>query len=315
MGLKINKIIPVLFSLIIFCFSIFLFEFFTGGDQKFYRHYYSEVAQMGFVDGFLFYKNALSTSEPGYFILTYFSSKFLDKDILLSLINAVFVFYIFLFLNSKKVSYAIQILLLFNFYLVVLLFSAERLKISLFILLISFSYSGIPSVALKLLSFFTHVQTLILIVQPFIVNFLNFSNEVALSKKRVFSSIAVIFFLCLALFLMKDHIFEKISHYEGDIYSTFKPIVFMIFSILCTEKRKIIPFFQSMLFVIISYFLGEERIVIFSYIVFMYYGLQFKRGKNIYVVTTSIYFSTKGIIFLLNIFNFGDGFNSENHIE
>lgn len=314
MGLKINKIIPVLFSVIIFCFSIFLFEFFSAGDQQFYRRYYSEVAQMGFVDGFLFYKKSLSTSEPGYFLLTYFSSKILDKDILFSLINAVFVFYIFKFLNSKKVSYIIQVLLLFNFYLMVLLFSAERLKISLFILFISFGYSGISSVVLRLLSFFTHVQTLMLIVQPFIINLFNFSNELALSKRRIISSIAVIFLLCLALFFMKDHIFEKISHYEGDIYSTFKPIIFMFFSILSTENKKIIPFFQSIIFVIISYFLGEERIVIFSYIIFMYYGLQFKRGKNIYVVTTSIYFLIKGLMFALNIFNFGDGFNSEDHV-
>lgn len=310
-----RKIKLYVISLIYFLFSVLVFNYFDGGDQKSYREFYIEVGQYDLVDAFSYYLGKLGTSEPVYFIVVYGLSSFFSKDILFSLINAIFIYKLYDFFLEKKVAGIVQVLLAFNFYLLVLLFSAERLKLSLLFIIISFGYSLFLRIIFQSLAFFTHVQTLLMIAQPYVFKFVFSWRKIIFKAKGLISLVVFIMFFSIIVYVMKDHILGKLEYYRGDLFSMIKPLIFMFFSMMCARKNILVPFFQSLIFVVSSYFVGEERIAIFSYIVFIYYGLQYKGGKNIYVLSSSVYFLFKGVIFLYNIFNFGDGFDPDSYMQ
>ena len=156
------KLQAVLFSLPVFLASLLLFPYFTGGDQVHYRLFYDGVVGRSPAEAFSFYSDTLGSSEPGYFFLIYFFSGFVSKDILLSLINFLFTYFIFLWLLTNRVRFYIFPLLLLNFYFLVLLFSAERLKLSLLFFLMSYFSVGVIRYVLFGFSLFSHAQVLML---------------------------------------------------------------------------------------------------------------------------------------------------------
>lgn len=293
--------------------SVFLFPFFYGGDQEHYQAFYDGVKLLSIKDAFSFYEEALGSSEPGYFLIIYFFAGFLEKNIFLSLINFMFSYLIFYWMVVRKVYFLIIITLLFNFYFLVLLFSAERLKVALFLFLMSFFFSGFFRYFLLCFSIFTHVQLLMVFASAQVKSFLY-------SIKRLFIGyIAYEFIIIVMAFLLSvvtfvflwEHIYNKFMIYNeayGGFDSLFKPFVFMSLAMYCAKSKWLEAFLASLPMVVASVLIGAERVVIFSYFVFMFYSLQNNRGCNVPTIVCALYFSFKGVIFVYNIVNSGDGF-------
>lgn len=118
-------------SLFFFAFSLLVFPYYQEGDQLFYRAFYDGIQGLSFADAFVFYQGTLGTFEPLYFIFSYSVSAFLTKDTALSIVNALFAFLLFKRLLEYRTHPIVIGLISLNFYFLVLLFSAERLKLSL----------------------------------------------------------------------------------------------------------------------------------------------------------------------------------------
>ncbi|KMM81060.1 hypothetical protein [Pseudomonas deceptionensis] len=299
--------LPILFI------SLFIFPYFTAGDQEFYRSFYNGVSELSFAEGFAFYKDSLGTSEPGYFLLSFLLSPFVPKDILFSVLNFVLFQQLFLWLLRNDVSRVLFPMLYLNFYLLVLAFSAERLKLSLLFFLIGFCASSLLRYLFLAASVISHVQVLILIASTQVRRL----NAVlgALFQGRVgygFLSLAFLTMLMLAiLFVLRDHIASKLGAYYGvwgGPEAVLKPLLFTLLSVFYAQERKFEALLASLPLALCAYLIGEERIVIFSYFIFMFYALQVNRGLNVGVAITSLYFSYKGILFLSNVMFLGDGF-------
>ncbi len=110
-----HETLAAAWALPVLIFSLFMFPFFTSGDQEFYRKFYSGVSDMSFVEGFVFYKKTLGTSEAGYFLLTYLFSAVLQKDVLFSLLNFVLFQQVFSWLLRHDVSRVLFPMVYFNF--------------------------------------------------------------------------------------------------------------------------------------------------------------------------------------------------------
>lgn len=306
-------LLAAIWALPIFFISLVIFPYFFSGDQEFYRKFYEGVSILPFNEAFDFYKASLGTSEPGYFLLVYMISPMISKDLLFSILNFILFQQIYSWLLRHDVSRLLFPVLYVNFYLLVLAFSAERLKLALLLFLIGCSAGGVLRFLFLTASIFAHVQVLILL-------FCTQTRKIITVLESLIQGRAGAGFLSLGfltigisivLFVMREHIESKLGAYYGmwgGPQSMLKPLVFTFLAVIYAEDSKVEALVASLPLVVCAYFIGDERIVIFSYFVFVFYGLQANRGLNLGVVLTSLYFSYKGVYFLINIILFGNGF-------
>lgn len=311
---KKNNILSLLFATYSFLLSYFIFPFYTDGDQVFYRGFYESIQTYDFYDGFLFYTSALGSKEPAYYVLIYFLSGFFAKDVLMSLLNAVFGLLLSRALLRKNVSIIVVLLLFFNFYLLVIFFPAERLKLGLLLYLMALNFEKFPRNILFGFSIISHIQVGILIMANMLASYAN--NFTSIFKGRVnrgaLLNLTAVLPLAVLLFLLRDHIISKFGFYSksnSGIFDLFKPIFFVIITLIYARNKKLEALAMHALLLVAVIFLGPERIVIFSYFIFMFYAVQVNRGLNIGVLLVSGYFFFMGLIFIANIFTYGNGFH------
>lgn len=57
------------------------------------------------------------------------------------------------------------------------------------------------------------------------------------------------------------------------------------------------------------YFVGGGRVNFIGYFAFLFFALHYKKGFNLGVIVTSLYFSVQGFDFLRKIIIYGNGFH------
>ena len=298
--------------------TLLILPFYVDGDQRHYREFYENISNLGLLEAFDYYTNTLGTKEPGYFILIYLCEPFVSKDVLMSVLNGVLSFLLARFFVRQKTSLIVIFLLLCNYYLFVLFFAAERLKLALLLYFLAYESTkgrgGFIFVAVM-----SHVQTLLLIFIRIFEKSTSDIFSVLRGKSKDFrSTIFVLIGIFLMLYLLRDHILDKQAAYSamrggqnsfsGGLFSTVKPLIFTVFSYICSRAKYQALLLQTPL-VVAAFFLGDERVAIFSYFVFMYYGLQLRRGLNFFVISTAMYFAYNGLLFATTIIRFGNGYH------
>ena len=307
---------PFLFAVFAFVMSYFILPLYSAGDQSGFCQFYEMLPNLGFFEGFVYYNSALGSQEPGYFLLVYIFSGFMDKVLLMSLLNAVLGYYLGLWLTSKNVPWRIIALLSLNFYLLVLFFAAERLKLGLLFVLMASAYSGVFRYVYLCFAIFSHVQIALLLVSKLSANIA--MSVLPLFRRRLrlrllFSLVGALFLIGL-LFTVREHILSKMETYiafSGGIIHIIKPLIFTAFTLYYARHRWFEAVSMQAPIILAAFIVGGERVVLFSYFVFMLYGLQFRRGSNFGVYLFSMYFFVKGIIFITNIITYGNGFSAK----
>lgn len=312
---KKKHVFPLVCAMFALIFSLIIFPFFQMGDQQYYRLFYKSVEHQSFSDliySFYTYRNTLGTSEPGYFLLVFFFSKIIEKDLLFSIINALFTYLVVNWMSIRQVRWFIIVLLLFNFYYIVLLFSAERLKISLVFLIIATHCSFFLKNTLFAFSVLTHTQTSILLISYIYKKNLDLIKKLFIYSKikDMLLLVLIVFLISITFFMLYEHVQAKLPYYTRPFSLTHatKPLIFLVLSALYAKKDYRNLILSSSPIIIASLFIGSERLVIFSYAIFLYYALQYHRGLNLGVLLTGFYFLIKSIYFINNIIINGDGF-------
>lgn len=313
---KVKRLIHAyLFAVITFFLSVYIFPYYIEGDQLHYRLFYEEISNFSIGPGFIAYRNYLGASEPVYFFIVYFLNGIVEKDLLFSIINGFFAFFLAKNMLRLKISIPLLYCTLLNFYFVVLLFSAERLKLSLLFFLIAILYkNSLKQYSFIALTILSHFQSLILVyVEKFnelktqIVKYFKQGNVL-----KIFLTIGAVCGFVVIIFVMRGYLQDKLLAYSdrGGIQNVIKPIVFCVLAIYYSKERPTDVFLMYLPLIFSSIIVGEERIVIFCYAIFMYFAIQVKGGKNWGVLLTSIYFIYKGYEFLSNIMINGNGFDN-----
>lgn len=300
-------LISFIFSILFLVFSLYIYPYYQFGDQTQYRLFYENAKYYDFFNGLEYYRNVLGTVEPIYFIIVKFFSIFFSKDVFFSVINSIIVFFLFFRLLKIKVAFYFLMSLIFNFYFLVLLFAAERLKIAFLFILFSLSFIGHLRTTFLSLAFLSHIQSIFLI---FIVLFKGRIENVL--NQFSFRKILILFILSMVLgYLLKGHILNKLDAYinNGGFLDVFKSSIFIFLSFLCAPRdKKLEIFILGTPLIVAAFFIGADRVVMMTYILFLVYGLRYKKGYNIFVFISTLYFCWKGYDFLLNIIHYGDGF-------
>lgn len=292
--------------------SLLIMPFYTDGDQTQYRKVYEALPDLGLTEGFLFYGGNLGSQEFVHFILSWVASRFVDKDLFIAFSNAILAYVIMSLFQKWRVSVIIALLLLLtNFYFLVLYFAAERLKFGFIFLALSMIYIdhvkrffGFATLAL-----ISHAQVIIVYVSILFNVFVR--QIVKLFRTSTVSKSSLLFapFLFIPPLLVGNHLFSKFQSYysERDLTELARILVFLLLA-LWYSKKKMETFIMFIPMVITVYMVGGDRVNVLGYFAFLYYAMQFKGGWNFGVLATSAYFSFASIDFLVNVFQYGDGF-------
>jgi hypothetical protein len=298
----------------IFFMSLLIMPLYVEGDQKIYRYLYASLPAYDFVDGYFFYLITVRSIEPIYYTLSWFFSNLgLPRDLFIAISNAVLC-YIFLSV-AKKYNSSIMIaatLVLGNFYFIALYTELERLKFGVIFLLWSLLVidkhrQGIP---LAFLAIMSHVQVGVMYASMISIKFLGQLKRLIFTFS-VSKEFLVIVMLGGALLVgLFNHLAYKIGIYivNMDFMSAVKVMPLVLLTLVYAQSRVSAMFLLTPILVAI-FFVSGDRLNIFIYFIFLYYAMQFRRGYNLGILVTTVYFSYKSVLFIENIFLIGRGYS------
>lgn len=319
-SLKVKKsnIYALFLSLFVFIFSLYVFDYYINGDQKEYHNFYDNCLSniFSYIENYECYNNMLGSSEPIYFILASIFSIFVSKNVFISFFNALLTFIFVKLINIKKENYLLTFFLIFNFYFLVILFSAERLKFSLFFLFWAiYFFLKNNTLDRKILIFtvlacLSHFQVLILIggfLLAYYRNKLTLTNMLFLS-----TSVLIYIYLFYDLILYKFNSYLNIDNLLDSFLSFVKVGIFIIISFIYIKDLKLKNdiFLVSIPLLIAAFLLGSDRLVIFGFFIYLFVYIFKQKNINfdifIFIIVGYYFFKSWG--FLNNILEYGNGF-------
>jgi hypothetical protein len=302
-------LIPIAFTL-----SYYLLSYYTNGDQIPYHRFYTALYGANIGDVMLLAYHHVSSREPLSTVILWIGSNLgIEKNIYISLLNVILIVSLFLLARRYHVKRFMICLLLTNFYVVVLMTGAERLKISYIILILASLFAGKVRLLFLTISPLAHLQSFILLSGVVLSSFEGFiKNLIFRSRltKRALKLQTFVFILGGTLvYFMFDSIWSK-----GIIYiQKFSPfglikigILFMI-ALYVTRKRfrMFLLFLPSITAVAI---LGGNRVNMIPFTLVIYYLMEERRLHHPLIYLLMAYFSIKTIPFIQRVILYGDGF-------
>lgn len=301
-------------AMLVFLLSLLIMPLYTDGDQSVYRRVYEALPSLGLTEGFSFYAQNLSSREFVHFFLSWVASHFIGKDLFIAFSNAILAYVTMSLFQKWRASIIIGFLLLLtNFYFLVLYFAAERLKFGFIFLALSMIYiDQVKRIwGFAVLAVISHAQVIIVYVSILFNFFVRKILRLFYTGKISKSALFLIPFLFLPPLLVGNQIISKFQAYYGErgLIELVRMLAFLLLA-LWYSKKKSETFIIFIPLVIAAFLVGGERVNLLGYFVFLYYGLQFRKGWNFGVLATSLYFAYSSINFLVNIIQHSNGFFS-----
>lgn len=300
---------------IIFVHSFVLLYFYSGGDQVHYWRFYYALQDARLIDVMALALAYVSSAEPlTAFTLWLGSIAGIDKNIYISFFNTLLVIGVILLLQREKAKWYIYFFILTNFYLIVLLTGAERLKFAYILFVYAALVSGKIKFFILALSPLAHLQAIILIASlvsaEYLKSFINLLIKFRISKKLVIS-LALIALGAAAIGLkLWDGVLAKAAIYiasDGGVFELKNLAILLLIGLVVTRDRfRIVA--AMIPFLVAAFLVGGERVNMMAVSVVMYLLLKEGRLSHPAIILLQIYFSIKSIFFIYNIFIYGDGF-------
>jgi len=293
---------------IIFVFSYNILGLYELGDQVHYRKFYLAIADVNFVEAFILAALYIDSIEPVYVFIMWIGSLLdIPKDIYVSFFNAFLAISLIKLCELYKVKWYIILLLLSNFYLLVLFTGAERLKFAYLIIIFSLVSDKKYINNLFYLSPLAHLQSTIFLA-PKVFFFLYQNNFKKISS--LFRNLFLIVLFILVFYFLKDGLLRKfMSYYNAsiDISQTFQLSILLIIYLTITKKFK-----NTLLIFIPLFFLaviiGNDRVNMIGFTFITFLLMKSNKLNHPLFIALLIYFAFKSYPFISNIINYGDGF-------
>lgn len=300
---------------------------YLGGDQTHYRRLYGMLADADNVfEVFRLTKLHVGSGEIVSPLILWFGSYFgIDKDIYIAFWNLVLLGVIYLACRHYRLNPVLILLILTNYYLIVLFAAAERLKLGyLFAFLIPFCSTARLRYAVILASCLSHFQMIIFYLGLFC--YFNLEGYLKYAKSILASPVYLFLLVLLMVAALVGLQFTGLASAilgKGSIYasgSKFALSALMQFALLTIcfiwamagriEARAVylIVFFGLSIVV-----LGGDRVnmIYFTAAFFVLMSGGHIKPGSLYswpIVALLIYFSVKSIGFVEDVFRYGQGY-------
>lgn len=303
-------------SLIFFFLSHVLISYYTLGDQLYYRELYSAFSVTPINEILVTGLRQVSSMEPLSLFFLWIGAKLnIDKDVYISFWNALLLVGLVIFSKKYKMNLLFIFLLLTNFYVIVLLTGAERLKFAFIILIYAFVFNDNKRISntLMFISPLAHLQSLIFIVGYLSHSaskyFLSILFNLRVKKKVIYLFFFVIFVFGFLLYFFHVQLYSKLNAYfeMRSILSLFNITVLLVVCLLITSQK--FEFFLMLSVISIFVFiLGGERVNMIAFFVSLCLLIVEKKADHPFFMLLMVYFSIKSIPFINNIVIYGNGF-------
>lgn len=309
-----NRILPILAAFLTLLITLVVAPYYTGGDQALYNEFYRLAIDASSIpELYIGYQAMLGASEPLYPLVIYLASAVVDKIFFAAIANAILSYCFINWCLSRRISIAVALAVLYtNFYVLVLFFAADRLKLACVVFMVFALLFRINSTLASVASTLAHFQYTIISVC-----FGASSYLVRLRYRNIVYCVAIVLFVYYVFPIQSlvEAVYSKYEFYSDNLENPFvgllRVLPFSVVAIYLSKpaEKKAAALFQLPL-VVSSLFVGADRLVLFSFFHYMAIAMQIRRGVNVYVIGPSIYFAYKAAVFVFNIFYTGDGFSS-----
>lgn len=297
--------------------SLVIAPYYVHGDQGAYHRAYDAVRGLSIKDGYDSYVFVVTGKEFIHFFIIWLASGWgIEKNLIMAVSNSVLAYFVMRLLGKWRASVFVAVsLVLTNFYMFVMYFAAERLKFGFIFLALSMLYLGQNKsfYASAMLAIVSHTQMLLLYAGIFF-------TRLAMSASRFFRTFQFsvknvtipLLLIGPIVYIFSEYLYVKLGNYNllSTQFATIdytRATFFLILSLWYSKNKKETLLLFIPIMVAIS-IVGEGRVNMMAYFIFLYYGIQYKRGLNIGVLGTAVYFAFKAYIFVVDIIKEGDGF-------
>ena len=300
---------PILLAPIAFLLSNIFLSYCIEGDQVAYRKLYEALSEVSLSDAVDISITYTSGAEPLTAIILWVGAYLgIPKDIYISVINTIFVISLYVFLRKNKVSMPMVFLLLTNFYIIVLISFAERLKISYLFLILAELTAGKVRTLFIFSSIMSHFQSIIIL---FCFGFSYLCSRISKFSllNELKRSLIVLILLIGILFLNYDYIIIKINSYagSGDPLEILKLFFLLAIPLYVTSSpyKMAVTIFPLLPLVAI---IGGTRINMIAFTIAIYFLIKERRMSHPLVYLLMLYFSLKSLFFIEEVILTGQGF-------
>jgi len=300
---------------IFFIYGFILISFYTEGDQYYYRLFYTALADTKITDVMpLALKKVASVEPVSIYVLWSGAVLGIDKDIFISLLNVILLLGLFLFCRRYDAGPLATFLLLTNFYIIVLMTGAERLKIAYIIIFWATLYTSNKGKFLTGISGFAHLQNFIMLPSLLLANYSHSIRRLLKAGKFKIGfmviSIAMIVFAALIFIIFNETIMKKaiasISNTDSSI-QIINLVILTIVAIFATRYRWRMFLLLLPMYPAVS-ILGGQRVNMIAVTLALYLLTTERALNHPFVLFLLLYFSLKSIPFIKNIILYGTGF-------
>lgn len=302
-------------GLLIFSVSLYVSRIYIGGDQFGYHSAYGLIEGLGWREGFRLYENRVSGAEPLHFAFVLLSSNLgIDKNLIMSFLNAVVGVSAVRLFKIWGVDYRIaSVVVLTNFYMLVLYFAAERLKFGFLFLLLAFINIDRPIAFLLLMiaSMLSHFSMIAIYSGLWLYCIYSLIGNRTLSRLEIAGGLLVVAGALIYLWHEREYLHWKLATYrELNTAAGIQvfPVLGMLLLSIYYARSVVQPAILFLPVVIGVSLIGGSRLNMMAFAIFMYFGMRVNNGVNVGVITGSAYFAYKSIDFLSNVIDHGHGF-------
>lgn len=300
---------------IFFGYSLFLISNYLYGDQSIYRELYDALSVADFLEVSVIAERYITASDWLSFYLLWSGARLgIDKDIYISFFNTIMLLSLYVLARRHRVGYAMIALIMCNFYIIVLMTGAERLKFAfVFLFFASLVYSRRFKALFFLLSILSHIQLLILLAAASLNSHKDLILSLLLgSLRRKFVPPFLLFLIVGAiLFYLKiEAIAQKYESYRegGALAEGLQIAIFLVFGLIFIKNK--FGFFICMLLLMLgAFFIGGQRLNMIAIFIGVYFFWLEGRGNHPFLFFIMIYFIFKSVPFVFNILKYGNGFH------
>ena len=315
--MRVNKTKFLAFCMapLFFSFSYVLLNAYIGGDQVHYHSFYEALVGAQADDVMILARNHVSSAEPlSAWIMWVGANLNIDKNVYISLLNLFLLIGLLLLLRRYKTPQYIIGIVLSNFYVIVLMTGAERLKIAYIFLVYAALIPGKWGTFVALLSPLAHLQSIIFLISIFLARFSKVFERMILRARLSKRNLPVMVGLSLLggtvlIYLWEGVLVKSTGYMEnyGGLTETVQTVLLLVIASLVTKDRFKIFLSLSPL-TVASFLLGGLRVNMIAVTVVFYIWLTEKNLSHPFVFWLLVYFTLKSIPFIHNIFQYGNGF-------
>jgi len=300
---------------IFFWYGYSLISAYTEGDQRSYRLLYEALADAEPLEVIALANAYVGASEPiSAYLLWAGATLGIDKDFYIALLNVLLLVGIFLLGKRYSVGVIPLFLLLTNFYVIVLMTGAERLKIAYLLLIWAVLWGGKKEIVLVGMSPLAHLQNFILFPGLLLANAADSIKHLVFSaklKKRFFFTTGIVLVLLAVIFpFLCEAVLRKATVYLSLDITPFEIVNLVVLSAIAFVATKdrwrmalaLIPMYPAV------YLIGGSRLNMIAVTLALFFLMKERVLNHPLVMALLIYFSLKSIPFVQKIFNYGNGF-------